>query len=324
MLTLKNVSQGTTAAVLAVMLGVLPLAGCNAGGAGNAGETTSAETTDEAAGSEAATDEATGDEAAAAADEKAAGPVWVIAKQVSSFGEGESAYKMQVAYERDEQGNILTLTQSEVPAEGEEPDSTLAYTEAYELDEDGYVTASFAADDETGDLREEYTLKKDDEGNLLERASADGDTGTTQKQTFGKDHKLLTREVSYSYVDSDAEGNEVECPYKATITYGEDGYIEKVDIVDGDVKILGEYEYEKNADGAVTKAVYREWQLDDGGSKIEDTLHEVNDAVEYDKNGNVARVTTKDGDQTSTNEYEWVKVDEPSLAARAEAAQPIV
>lgn len=307
---MRKATRYAMSAALALTLGMLPLAGCGGG----------AEEPSSEAAAETAPEEKKAAEDTPAADEKEAGPVWIMSKQTSTYGTGEDTASIYVAYERDEHGNAISIKQGEVPAEGQESDDVIEYVEKYDLDEDGYVIATHVDGDDE-EVTEEYELKKDDRGNLIERTASDG--GAVMKQTFGEGNKLLTREVSYTYGVFDAENNPVESSYKATITYGDDGYAESVSIEDGVLRVVGEYEYERDAEGAVSKTIYREWVLDDEGNKDESTVREVTSTIERDENGNVKRTTTDEAGEKTIAEYEWVKIENPSVSARAEAALPV-
>ena len=275
---------------LAAMLGIVPLVGCNKGEQAPADATATEQTT----------------EPAAQADPTEQ-PIWVISKQTSTYTSGEDSSTVTITYERDEQGNYTTMT-----TDAGEAGITV---ETRELDADGFATAVHTKlGEEVNDVT--YQLTKDDQGRLTKREGSDG---SIMEYTYDAEGHVTNITFSLPAIHTDENGNKDEFNYQLQQEYDTSGLLLKSSVQSVGNNQVTEKTYERDDQGRPVTATTRMWTVDENDEPQGDFVDETSVSVEYDDNGNVARVTQKGEAFTNVIEYEYVQVAQPSLGAQLEA-----
>lgn len=275
---------------LAVTLGVVPLVGCNKG---EKTDTTDATTTEQTAEPEQA--------------EPTEQPVWMLSKQTNTYTADEDSSTVTFAYERDEQGNLLTMT-----TDAGEAGITV---ETRELDADGFATAVHTKlGEEVNDVT--YQLTKDDQGRLTKREGSDG---SVMEYTYDAEGHVTNITFSLPATHTDENDDKVEFNYQLQQEYDTSGLLLKSSVQSVGNNQVTEKTYERDDQGRPVTATTRMWTVDENGEPQGDYVDETSVSVEYDDNGNVARVTQKGEAFTNVIEYEYVQVAQPSLGAQLEA-----
>lgn len=280
---------------LAMTLGVVPLVGCNKG---EKADTTDATATEQAAEPKQA--------------EPTEQPVWVVSKQTNTYTADEDSSTVTFAYERDEQGNILTMTTDAGEA------GITVETRAY--DEDGYYTSSETTigDDVTSIT---YQLTKDDQGRLTKREGSDG---SVTEYTYDADGNLVSTTLTKPYTYTDENDNSADYSYQLQMDYDASGLLVRSHVQSVGNSQISEKTYERDDQGRPVTVTTRTWSEDENGEPLGDYVDETTVSVEYDDNGNVVRVTQETEGYTSVTEYEYVQVAQPSMGAKAEASLSVL
>ena len=289
MFKLKTMTKWALSAGLAASLVLVPLAGC-ASSDGAAPEPAPAQ--EEA--------DATEQEDTAATPEEAS--VWVASSyKLSQTDSDGKVTEYSSTYELDEAGNLVKETDSE--------GSEVTYT----LDEDGWATKI-----ESGELTWTYELEKDDQGRLtVEKGEQSSIAYTYNDQGF------VTETTATSAIFSvDEEGNRIEgSDDMATTktTYDENGFPLLRAHVFSDGRLETSYAYEYGDDGLPTSVTIDNRNFDADGNEYEDTATTATASFEYDEHGNLVKEVLEDEYGTSTYEYGYVEVANPSIAARIQS-----
>lgn len=257
--------------------------------------------------SDTAAEEAETTEVEPAAEEEAG--IWVVTKEhrVSTYN-GEERENLEMEYELDEQGNVVStpaLTSGGIEMSGSET----------EYDENGWrtsmvtITPAPAGSDNAEPYRSttEYQNEYDDEGRLV---------SATWEEDF--EGKMATVARTYAYDDN---GNistlEVTNPRGTTTAhYNKDGFIT-------------DYSREPSPDdNADPTSITFEYEWDDAGHLASCTAtytngYKIVNTYTCDENGNVvsreSRTTNADGEENAgvtTFEYEYEYIENPSMGAR--------
>ncbi len=292
----KVLPTRSLALFVVLILGVLGLVGCSQSKAGNQSVAQEAPVSDSKA-SDSTTDE---------------GPVWVLVKETTTYKEDEFETSYVVTYELDEHGNTMSATHD---SGGGEP-----YVTTYEFDEDGFVTKYTETGYETATVTN--TLKKDDQGREVKCTSDDGSTIET---TYGANGHVKSRVFCTPTKAEDEEGNMVDSgTYTTTVNYGEDGFVTdgvttSTDHGSASFGYAYTKTYERDADGKATGMTTTTFQIDENGNPVDETATTTTSKLEYDENGNLVRVTGEGTGHDAITEYEYVKVEDPSLYVRLES-----
>lgn len=288
MFRIDTLAKLTLSSSLAVTLALVPLAGCASSGDATQDAAPAAEDTTEAE----ETAEVT--------------PVWVASSykmtQVDLEG-NESTYGS--TYELDEAGNMLSEVDS---YEGADSSETHAYT--YTYDEDGWLT-KVQMDEDTW----EYELEKDDQGRVVVEKSENFTVENTYNEQ-GFVSETLTTSVAYT-VDEDGdkvEGSEQTMTVK--VTYDENGFpLTRTRTYEGG-KAETEYTYENGDDGLPVSCTTTTKNYDADGNEMEDSESTTKTTFEYDEHGNIVKRVIENDFGTSTYEYTYVEIKNPSQAVR--------
>lgn len=286
MYKLKTMTKWALSAGLAATLALVPLAGCASSDGSTPGPGLAQDKTDAAA-----------QEDATSVPEEAS--VWVAStykmSQLDADGV-ESEYSS--TYELDEAGNLLRTTDTE--------DMEVDYT----FDEDGWVTKV-----EIGDESWAYELEKDEQGRVIVERS-DGLTTAYSYNDQGFVSERLDTSTSF-VVDEDGntvEGSEEDATTKTT--YDENGFPLVRSRVTVDDKTEMTYEYEYGDDGLPKSATMTTRSYDADGNEYEDAASTTTASFEYDEHGNMVKEVLEDEYGTTTYEYGYVEVENPSMAVR--------
>lgn len=289
----------TLALALGLTVGVLALTACTGGD-------------DKASGSEQAAEPTTVVDKTVddAADEAGGQPVddgsvWVVTKEVGSYQVADSSSQVEITYELDEQGNAVKLTQTQ--GEGFEP-----YVATSTFDEDGYITQT---NDSLGaGMTLTYTLEKDEQGRLTKSTGSDG---TTEEITYDDAGNIAKRVITGSSMGEDPDGNwTITGTYSSTTVYDKNGHVSSVLNENGETCQLVKKTFTYNDAGQITSVKNEYFSGTDPDNLEPDASPAVAAKVEYDDNGNIARVTEEGEAYTYVTSYEYTKVEHPSLAVR--------
>lgn len=290
------------ALALGLVAGTMALTACTGGGDTASDSEQTAEPSD-------AKEETTQD-AADEADQQPAddGSVWVVTKEVGSYEVADSSSEVEISYELDEHGNAVKLTQTQ--GAGFEP-----YVATNTFDEDGYITQTTDSLGEGSVLT--YTLEKDEQGRLTKSTGSDG---TTEEITYDDAGNIAKRVITGSAMGEDPEGNwTVTGTYSSTTVYDENGHVSSVLNENGETCQLVKKTFTYNDAGQIT-SVKNEYFSGTNPDNLEpDASPSVEGKVEYDDNGNIARITEEGEAYTYVTKYEYTKVENPSLAVRLNA-----
>lgn len=280
---------------LAVTLGVVPLVGCNKG---EKTDTTDATTTEQTAEPE--------------QTEPTEQPVWMLSKQTNTYTADEDSSTVTFAYERDEQGNLLTMTTDAGEA------GITVETRTY--DEDGYYTSSETTigEDVTSIT---YQLTKDEQGRLTKREGSDG---SVTEYAYDAEGNLASTSLTKPFTYTDENDNEADYSYQVQMDYDASGLLTKAHVQSVGNSQVTERTYERDEQGRPVTVTTRTWSEDENGEPLNDYVEETTVSVEYDDNGNVVRVTQEAEGYTSVTEYEYVQVAQPSKGAKDEASLSVL
>lgn len=292
----------TLALALGLAVGTLALTACT-GGDGSA-------TGSEQATEPAVAEEETTQDAAAEADEQPAddGSVWVVTKEVGSYEVADSSSQVEIAYELDEHGNAVKLTQTQ--GAGFEP-----YVATSTFDEDGYITKTTDSLGESSALT--YALEKDDQGRLTKSTGSDG---TIEEITYDDAGNIAKRVITGNAMGEDPDGNwTVIGTYSSTTVYDENGHVSSVLNENGETCQLVKKTFTYDDAGRITSVKNEYLSGTDPDNLEPDAAPSVEGKVEYDDNGNIVRITEEGEAYTYVTTYEYTKVESPSLAVRLNA-----
>lgn len=285
-----------TAVALALFFGAAPLAACSSGAP-------APDETAEAPAEETEVEE----EAEPEADEA----MWVKVSEKytetpSGESEGAEEYVFTTVYERDEAGNILTETNSDLEY------GDLVFT--YEVDENGWpVTQTMTGDDVETEVST-YENQFDANGLLTMFKSGE----STQEYTYYPSGRVKSISTTNEAYQVDAEGNRVEGSEHTvhnSIAYDEDGFVTARSSELGE-KSESEYAYERDGEGRPISYEVTRYHFDDSGNRDEGSLWSTA-KIEYDNNGNVSRIVVERETGTVVQEYEYALIEHPSAYVKA-------
>lgn len=263
------------------------------------------------------TDDAEPDDAGAADEQDpSAEPVWALAKETRVYQGGGGEWTETSTYERDEHGNVLKCIQESTN------DSVDEYM--YEFDRDGYVTVVTSKYGSQGTVSTSYTYEKDESGRALKKIGSDDYCETCTYDEAGNLVERSTESNLFPTLDKDDERQE---RHLVACIYDSDGFIIEKSTIEYrpqfDLRQETEFEYVCNEDGAITGYVWHAWMLDGNGERVEGSMTYGTGTLEWDENGNVTRSTVEVGGHTNSysvySTFEYVQVDDPSLAVRIDA-----
>ena len=225
-------------------------------------------------------------------------PIWVALHEDIRFEPKENvenpvpASITKVNYDYDECGDVLKKT---VEGEGYEDITSYSY------DKYGWETG-FTLVLESGNSTD-YTVKNtlDDANRLVSTTNYEGTT-------------------EYSY---DANGN-VACytlkngddkddvSSQVVVIFNEDGTPQSVK---SGTEAIQEFSYEYDEQGRASKSICTQYMLDGSGNKLDAGATAITINYVYDENGNVSRKEVETDYGTVVYEYEYMRVDRPSLGA---------
>ncbi len=289
----------TVAVALALFVGAAPLAACSSGGQ-QADDTAETDVVEE---EETAPEE----EAEPEADES----MWVKVSEnytdvPAGDDSGASASTAVTTYTRDNAGNLMEELYSD-PNYGD-----IVYQ--YQVDENGWTTSMITAEEGADAQLTNYTNEFDANGLLVHSESESG----SRDMTYYPDGQVKTINFTSTAYQYDEAGNRVEgSEHDVTnvVTFGEDGFVVGRESSLG-TKTVSEYAYERDGEGRPVSCVKTIYLVDDEGNKGE-VSSTANITFTYDENGNVAKIEIVSDYGTTTLEYEYELVKQPSAAARA-------
>ena len=278
MFRIDTLAKWTLSAGLAAALALVPLAGCASSG-------DASQDAEPVAEEPAETTEAT--------------PMWVATSykmsQIDPDG-NESDYNS--TYELDVAGNMLS--------ESDDEGSQMKYS----YDEDGWLTKT-----EMGDETWTYELEKDEQGRVIVMKSDEFKSEYSYNEQ-GFVSEMLTTSVVFT-VDENGdkvEGSEGTMTNK--VTYDENGFpLTRVRTYE-DGKSETVYAYEFGDDGLPVSYTTTTKSYDGEGNEIESTEKTASGTLEYDDHGNLVKRVVEDEFGTSTYEYGYVEIANPSMAVQ--------
>lgn len=294
MFRIDTLAKLTLSTGLAATLALVPLAGCASSGDAPQDVAPAAEDTTDAA------------EPTEAKDASEATPVWVASsyKMIQVDLEGNEG-EYSSTYELDEAGNMISETDT-----SDEEGASEGYNYTYTYDEDGWLT-KVVMDGETWT----YELEKDDQGRVVLEKSED----FTREYTYNEQgfvSETLTTSIMFT-VDENGdrvEGSEQTMTLK--VTYDENGFPLTRSRTYQDGKAETEYAYEYGDDGLPVSYTTTTKNYDADGNEIEGSGSTTTGALEYDEHGNIVKNVVENDFATSTYEYTYVEVKNPSMAVQ--------
>lgn len=294
MFKIDTLARLTLSTGLVATLALLPLAGCASSGDAPQDAAPAAEETADAA------------ETTETGETAEVTPVWVATtyKLSQEFSDGSTS-EYSSTYELDEAGNML----KEVDTSDSEDDSErLDYT--YSYDEDGWLTKV-----EMGDETWDYELEKDVQGRVVTEKSED----FTKEYSYNEQgfvSETVSTSIAYTV---DENGDKVEGSEEAMatkVTYDENGFtLARTRTFKGG-KAEMVYAYEYGDDGLPVSYTATTKNYDSDGNEIADSETTVSGTFEYDEHGNIVKRVIEDDLGTSTYEYTYVEIKNPSQAVR--------
>jgi YD repeat-containing protein len=294
MFRIDTLAKLTLSTGLATTLALVPLAGCASSGDAPQDVAPAVEDTTDAA------------EPTEAKDASEATPVWVASsyKMIQVDLEGNEG-EYSSTYELDEAGNMISETDT-----SDEEGASEGYNYTYTYDEDGWLT-KVVMDEETWT----YELEKDDQGRVVLEKSED----FTREYTYNEQgfvSETLTTSIMFT-VDENGdrvEGSEQTMTLK--VTYDENGFPLTRSRTYQDGKAETEYAYEYGDDGLPVSYTTTTKNYDADGNEIEGSGSTTTGALEYDEHGNIVKNVVENDFATSTYEYTYVEVKNPSMAVQ--------
>jgi YD repeat-containing protein len=296
MFRIDTLAKLTLSTGLAATLALVPLAGCASSGDAPQDVAPAAEDTTDAA------------EPTEAKDASEATPVWVASsyKMIQVDLEGNEG-EYSSTYELDEAGNMIREVDNDASDSEDEPES---FNYAYTYDEDGWLTKV-----EMGDETWEYELEKDEQGRVVTEKSKDFRVEYSyNEQGFVSESRATSIVFTVDESSNGAEGPEEKMTI--TTTYDEGGFTltRSHDYQDGRSETV--YAYEYGDDGLPVSYTATTKDYDSDGNEIEGSETTMSGTIEYDEHGNIVKVVLEDEFGTTTSEYGYVEIANPSLAVR--------
>ena len=297
----SNASRRIAAGMLALSLVLYPLSACGKKAPEGPAAVTEAEGPTEG--------EAEIDEEATSPDAEAPSyqartledAAWVLTKSTYREESDGNSLEEVVSYTLDEHGNVTEQVGKSVDGTGNE--STWTYT--YQFNEQGNPSqlTSVANGEEQGTAS--YTYELDDEGRVITRI--EGDSGYEQF-VYGEDGNIVERTYIMSY-----DGSPDSYDIKMVSTYDKQGFVTSFEVDDNVEPYTNEYVYDYGPNGLpISCGILRD-------GEPSGTIN-----FEYDENGNITHTTSTTSQGTTTCDYEWTKVEEPTLMVKAENALRII
>ena len=246
-----------------------------------------------------------GSDVAAGSNDVTSGPEYVLTRSVSYEHDGRAVASTEDTL--DEHGNVVERIEKSAAA-------AVTHTFAYERDENGFctsysVTADGSAVGKPTVTTFSYENQYDDEGRLIQ---SDRNNQRDEYAYYpGGTLKM------HQYADYNAETGSPDNPLTSRkYEFTKEGLPEHMEHISYDVSNCAEltdYEWTYDAKGAPISCT-RSNREEDLDGKVFDSGTEVL-KVETDEAGNVVALRHEDGSLMS--EYEYARVDNPSLAVRS-------
>ena len=281
----------TTSLLLALALGIAPVAGCSSSGGGGG---------------------AAGDEAGQAQEADEA--IWVVSKETNVYVSPDGDKEEQVAtYELDDAGNQVGITYDD--------GTHLTIT----VDEDGWQLSArydnsedISATDEPLPSEPPQKLEKDDHGRVTKITSQDLVIEYAYDEKGNMTHRS-TRSLAFTVNEEGkrVEGSEVDIT--SDMDFDENGFTTRVVSSNGAGTIVSEYAYEYGESGLPVTGVITTRHEDSDGNVVEGDESTTNMTFSYDENGNISELVRESDSGTSTSTFEYQLVEHPSPGARVGA-----
>lgn len=242
-------------------------------------------------------------------DESVYQSAWLLSKSVVTLSLEDIEIQITSVYERDEHGNIIKLIETD--------DSGYTDTTTYAVDSNGIKTAKAIEGDNGETIETAYTCQIDSAGRPVRYEAIDG--SEIDEYTYDADGNrtkaVLTRVIETYDEETGESGQETRV---TTCVYDTDGFVtSERDIGAGDVMAV-EITYERDESGRVTKATEVDWAEDAEGNVSEGSKSYTYVNYTYDDLGNLLHADYDSDTFDWSESYEWVKVEEASIAAVAE------
>ena len=295
----SNARRRIAASMLVLSLVLCPLSAC--GKKAPEGPAVATEATGPTEGAADIDEEATSPDAEASSQarttEEAA---WVLTKSTYREEAEGYSYEETVAYTLDEHGNVTEQVGKSTDASGNEN----AWTYAYQLNEQGNpsMLTSVGGEEEQSLA---YTYELDDAGRVITRIENDS---TYEQFVYDDNGNIVQRTYLISY-----DGTPDSYDVKMVSTYDAQGFVTTFEVDDNVDPYTNQYVYDYGPNGLPSSCGI----LRDGepAGTIEFT---------YDDNGNITHCVSTTSQGTTTCDYEWTKVEEPTLMVKAENALRII
>lgn len=286
MFRIDTLARLTLSTGLVATLALVPLAGCASSGNASQDAAPAAEETNTTKTTE-------------ANETTEVAPVWVATtyKLSQEFSDGSTS-EYSSTYELDEAGNMI----SETGDEG----SQFKYT----YDEDGWLNKV-----EMGDEIWTYELEKDELGRVVVEKSEDYRVEYSyNEQGFVSESRSASIVFTVDENGNRVEGSEETMTSKTT--YDENGFTLTRSRSYQDGRSETVYAYEYGDDGLPVSYTATTKNYDSDGNEIADSETTVSGTFEYDEHGNIVKRVIEDDLGTSTYEYTYVEIKNPSQAVR--------